>query len=409
MKAEIISVGTELLLGQIVNTDAPFIAKQLSYLGIDTYYQTVVGDNAPRLKGCIAQAMQRSDIVFLTGGLGPTADDLTKETAAEYFGLPLERDEASYAHLMQYFQHTGKEMTPNNLKQVDFPAGARILENDKGTAPGCVIERDGKCCIILPGPPFELEDMFLKRVLPYLKEKSDQQIHSRVLRLFGIGESSCEYQLKDLMQNANPSVAPYAGYGEVTLRLTVKCSREENADALLDPVEAEIRRRVGQYIYAVGEDGLETVTVEKLFKLGKTIAVAESLTGGAISARLVDYPGMSAHLLEGVVAYSNEAKRTRLDVKEGTLAEYGAVSAQTAIEMARGVRIRSGADIGLSTTGIAGPQGGTEQKPVGLVYIGYSDEQGERAYELNLRGDRERVRRMSMLHAFNILRKHLEA
>ena len=407
MKAELISVGTELLLGQIINTDAPYLAKQLSYMGIDVYYQVTVGDNTKRLLASIDEALSRSDIVILTGGLGPTADDLTKETVAEYFGLEMKEDEKSMTDLKAYFARSTRPMTPNNLKQAFFPEGCIILPNRKGTAPGCIVERDGKCAIILPGPPFEMIDMFQNCVVPYLKQNATEGIHSRVLRLFGIGESTCEYQLKDLMETSNPTVAPYAGFGEVTLRLTVKCANGEDPNRWLDPLEAEIRSRVGQYVYAIGEDKMETVAAKMLVESGKTIAVAESLTGGALCARLVDFPGISSALLEGCIAYSNEAKISRLGVSEKTLAEFGAVSAQTAAEMSQGMRERSGADIAISTTGIAGPTGATETKPLGLVYIGYCDKNGCDVTELRLSGDRERVRTMTTLNALNLLRLKL--
>jgi nicotinamide-nucleotide amidase len=407
MKAELISVGTELLLGQILNSNSQYLSRQLSYMGVDVYHHVTVGDNLKRLLDAIGQALSRSDIVILTGGLGPTADDITKEAVAEHFGLPMKEDQESLEHLTAYFKRSGREMTPNNLKQAQFPEGAIIMPNRKGTAPGCIVEDGGKCVIILPGPPFEMEDMFQNCVAPYLKANSAEGIHSRVLRLFGIGESSCEHRLKDLMESSNPTVAPYAGFGEVALRLTVKCENGESPAKWLDPLEAEIRSRLGEYIYAVGEEKMASVVAGMLVQSGKTIAVAESLTGGELCARLIDFPGISAAFLEGCVAYSNEAKVRNLGVKTETLKNHGAVSKETAIEMARGIWALSGADIAVSTTGIAGPSGATETKPVGLVYIGYCDENGSEAIELRLTGDRDRVRNMAVLNALNLIRRKL--
>ncbi|MBE5761149.1 MAG: competence/damage-inducible protein A [Clostridiales bacterium] len=407
MKAEIISVGTELLLGQIVNTDAQYLSKQLSYLGIDVFRQLTVGDNAGRLKEAIGESLERCDMLILTGGLGPTADDLTKETAAEYFSLEMEEHKESMERLKGFFKGREKAMTPNNLKQAYFPKGCKVLKNEKGTAPGCIINEKGKIVVILPGPPFELIDMFEKQVLPYLKENCSAGIHSRILRLFGIGESQLEFQIKDLMESSNPTVAPYAGFGEVTLRLTVKCPNDADPNKYLDPMETEIRRRVGDFIYGYGNEKLETVAAKMLVEKGVTISTAESLTGGMVASTLIDYPGISSVMLSSVVAYSNEAKINILGVKEETLRAHGAVSREVAAQMAEGMRKLSGSDVAVSTTGIAGPGGATDKKPVGLVYIGFADKNGTRAYELNLRGDRERVRRMTMLNAMDIIRTHI--
>jgi nicotinamide-nucleotide amidase len=345
--------------------------------------------------------------VILTGGLGPTADDLTKETVAAYFGLEMREDPQSRADLEAWFSKSGREMTPNNLKQAAFPVGSHILPNARGTAPGCIVEKDGKIAAVLPGPPYEMSQMYEKYVEPFLKQRCLAGIHSRVLRLFGIGESSCEYQLRDLMQSANPTVAPYAGFGEVTLRLTVKCENDEDPGSWLDPLEQEIRSRVGQYVYAVGEEKLQAVVARLLCEKEKTLAVAESLTGGMICAQLVECPGVSAALLEGCVAYSNEAKMRTLGVREETLRAHGAVSQQTALEMAEGIRRHAGADFGLATTGIAGPGGATAEKPVGLVYIACAWQGGQTAMELRLRGDRERIRTLAALNALHLLRRQL--
>lgn len=408
MNAEIISVGTELLLGQITNTDARFIAERLSAYGVGVFRHTTVGDNAARLTAAIGEAYARCDTVVFTGGLGPTADDLTKETVAAWFGLELVPHAPSMERLNELFARRGRPMTPNNLKQAYFPAeNCLVLPNERGTAPGCIIEKDGKAAIILPGPPYELTDMFIKQVEPWLARRSGERIYSRQIRLFGIGESECEQRLKDLMEAANPSLAPYAGFGEVKLRFTVRCGRDDDAEALIAPLLGQVRERVGEFIYSEDDEPLQSVTAKLLVERGLTVAAAESLTGGMVCSWLVDWPGVSAALLMGVTAYSNEAKRSVLGVRAETLAAHGAVSAETAMEMAEGARRISGADVAVSTTGIAGPGGAVPGKPVGTVYVGYADSRGARAEKLLISGDRERVRTISALNALNIIRKGL--
>lgn len=406
MVAEILSVGTELLLGQIVNTDAQFLAVELSTMGIDVYRQVTVGDNPERLKEAVADSLSRCDLVILTGGLGPTADDLTKETVAEALGLEMALDEASLGKIRDFFTKLGREMTPNNEKQAMFPRGSRILANHNGTAPGCIIEHQGKTAVILPGPPRELQPMFLESVAPYLREKQQFQLVSRVLRIFGQGESSVEHMLKDLMQQANPTLAPYAKLGEVTLRLTVKCGLNEDAGALLAPLLGEVKRRLGDIIYSEDDEELSEVVVKALEQHHKTLALAESCTGGMLASMLVDNAGASRVLLEGVVAYSNEAK-VRMGVSEETLRQYGAVSEETAREMAACIRKRSGADLGLGITGIAGPEGGTDEKPVGLVYLALAHEGGVQVMRLAQSGPRARIRVMSCLYALDAVRRNV--
>jgi nicotinamide-nucleotide amidase len=409
MIAEIVSVGTELLLGQIVNTDAQYLAQRLSEMGIDMYHQVTVGDNRQRVIECIKQAYGRSDIVITTGGLGPTQDDLTKEAVAEFFGLPLEADAESEVRLRAHFAGQGREMTPNNLRQIYFPQGCLILKNDYGTAPGCVVERDGKCVIVLPGPPNELQGMFRDVVLPYLRSRSEEIIVSRVLRVFGLGESTAEHLVRDLIEKqTNPTIAPYASFGEMSLRLTVKCRADADARALLDPLEAAVRERLGDHVYAVDEDSMEGAVVHRLLAAGnKKLATAESCTGGLVAAMLTNVPGASEVFHEGFVTYANEAKMRALGVSEETLASYGAVSEQTAREMAQGAREKARADYGLAVTGIAGPGGGSEEKPVGLVYVALATEHGTQVVELRLRGTRERIRRMSALNALDMVRREL--
>ncbi len=405
MIAEIVSVGTELLLGQVVNTDAQHIARRLSEAGVTAHHQTTVGDNPARLREAIEIALSRSDVVITTGGLGPTADDITKELSAEALDLPMERSAEAEAMVRGWFEKSRFRMTDNNLRQADFPRGAIILRNDFGTAPGCIIEQGGKAIVNLPGPPRELIPMFDARVMPYLAERSGARIVSRYLRIFGMGESAVESRVSDLMMSGqNPTVAPYCSLGEVQLRLTVRCAGADGAAVLLDPLEAEIRARLGGVIYAVTDDPfytMERAAVEALTRAGKTLAVAESCTGGLIAARITDIPGASAVFVEGCVTYANEAKVRALGVSPDTLVRFGAVSEETAREMAAGLRARSGADIALSVTGIAGPGGGTAEKPVGTVWLALSTAQGCEARMLSLNGERARVRTMSALHALH--------
>ena len=408
MKVEIVSVGTELLMGQIANTDAQYIASRLGEVGMDSFFQQTVGDNQARLLQTIDLAASRSDIVVLTGGLGPTPDDLTKETLAKYLDLPLREDPASRQAMEAWMCGRGRQITPNNYKQVAFPQGAQIFPNERGTAPGFALEKDGKRFVVLPGPPNELTHMVDRSLMPYLQGLTGEKIVSRTLKFFGIGESALAYALDELLQGQDRvTVAPYAGLGEVSLRLSVKLLEGEEAAPLLDPVEQKIRDVAGQYLYEAGKRSLPEVVGGLLLEKGCTLALAESCTGGMIASELVALPGISAALLEGVVCYSNQAKRHRLGVSEETLRQQGAVSRACALEMAQGERRASGADYALSVTGIAGPDGGTEQKPVGLVYVGLAGPEGSAVRELRLGGDRQRIRRLSMLNALDLLRRAL--
>ena len=408
MIAEILSVGTELLLGQIVNTDAQFLSRRLSALGITVYRHVTVGDNPGRVQEAIRQALTRSDLVITTGGLGPTEDDLTKEMVAEVFGLEMELHEESLRKIEGFFASMGREMTDNNKKQAFFPVGARIMPNRKGTAPGCVVEKDGKRVAVLPGPPFELTDMYEQQLEPYLLSLSDQVIASKFLRIVGIGESSLETQLMDLFHWNSPTLALYCSPGEVQARMTVMCGRNEDPAPLLAPMEKEIRSRLGNHVYGEGLDNSMAQTVVNLLReSGQTITIAESCTGGMLSAQLVDISGASDVLNEAHVTYANSAKEKVLGVRHETLERHGAVSEECAREMAEGARRISGADYALSTTGIAGPGGGTPEKPVGTVYVGLAWEGGSEVIRLNLRGDRTRIRSMTCLQALNLLRLRL--
>nr|MDD6336190.1 competence/damage-inducible protein A [bacterium] len=406
MTAEIISVGTELLLGQIANTDAQFLSRKLAEAGIDVYRHSVVGDNLARVTGMISSALARCDLVITTGGLGPTQDDLTKEAVCQATGLPLVQHKPSLDAISAYFAASGRAMTPNNARQAMFPEGARVLPNRRGTAPGCWLELHGKVVLVLPGPPHELMDMYLQQAEPLVRKLSGELIISRVLRVFGIGESQMEQRLRTLIDaQKNTTIAPLFGEGDVTLRLTAKVKTQEEAEQLFAPVEKAIRDELGEHVYAVGEEGMSAVVARMLMDGGYTVAVAESLTGGMVAQKLIDHPGISKCFLSGIVAYANQAKINMLGVDAALLEQYGAVSPECALAMARGMKKVSGADFALSTTGIAGPGGGSEQKPVGLVYVALSGPMGDKVIRLQLSRGRERIRLMAAIHALNLLRK----
>ena len=405
MIAEILSVGTELLMGQIANTDAQYISRRLSELGVTLYRHVVVGDNPGRVREALGEALRRADIVITTGGLGPTEDDLTKEMVAEYFNLPMQLHQPSLDALTSYMTRLGREMTPNNIKQAYFPAGCIIMPNLCGTAPGCIVEHDNHAVAVLPGPPRELKDMFDRQLAPYLARRSGMHIESRFLRVFGIGESSLETLLLDLFHSENPTLALYCGAGEVQARISARAESVEAAQALMQPLEDEIRRRVGDALYAVGADCTMSSAVLELLKArGETVCFAESCTGGRIAASLVDNAGASDVLAESYVTYSNAAKMRILGVTEATLRDHGAVSAQCAREMADGARRVSGSTWGVSATGVAGPDGGTPEKPVGTVFVGVSGPNGAEAFEFHFRGNRDWVRTLTVGNALNKLR-----
>ncbi len=407
MIAEILSVGTELLMGNIVNTNAQYISQKLCDLGVNCYFQTTVGDNHDRLVAAVETALSRADILILTWGLGPTADDLTKETIADAFGRELVLDPASEQHIHARFARMGREMTPNNLKQAMFPRGSIILPNPNGTAPGCIVEEEEKAAILLPGPPKEMAPMFDASVMPYLEKRSGHMLFSHVVRVFGMGESEAEYRLRTLMERqSNPTIAPYALSGEMKLRVTARCKSAEEGERMMAPLIDEIKETLGSVVYSIDDQELHEVCAALLREHGATLAVAESCTGGMIASKLVSVPGISAHFIEGAVTYSNDAKIRRLGVRPETLAAHTAVSAETAREMAEGIRRTSGASLGVATTGIAGPDGGTVEQPVGLVYIALASESGTAVQELRLTGSRERIRNVASLHALNLIRRH---
>ena len=382
MKCELVFVGTELLLGDILNTNAQYLSKKLAALGFDVLFQTVVGDNPQRLRSVLEEALSRSDIIITTGGLGPTKDDLTKEICASVFGLPLEMHEESLERIHEYFKEKNVPMPESNEKQALMPRGSVVFKNNNGTAPGCAMEKDNKHIIILPGPPREMHMMFEDSALPYLRRYSDCVIVSHSVRTFGIGESLMAEKAGELLDMENPTVAPYAKSGEALLRVTAKSKTEEEAQQLIDPVIKEIKSRLGSMVYGIDFGNMEQAVVTLLKERHLTAATAESCTGGLISKRLTDVPGASEVFGCGIVSYSNDVKEKILGVKREHLKKYGAVSEVVAASMARGVQKLSGADIGVSVTGIAGPASDDTNKPVGLVYIAVTDGESFRLKKL---------------------------
>ncbi|HOO33243.1 MAG TPA: competence/damage-inducible protein A [Thermotogota bacterium] len=403
MKAEIIAVGTELLLGSTVNTNAAYIGQELSKLGIGLYRQTVVGDNVKRLKKALSAAFEECDLVITTGGLGPTQDDLTKETACEFFGQELVLHQPSLDRIMMYFKGMDLKVTERNKKQALFPETAVVLENNNGTAPGAILEKDGKRIVVLPGPPNEMKPMF-ELVKDYLKRFQEGVYHSRELKIFGMGESTVVEIIADLIDNqTNPTIAPYAGEGEVKLRITASADDETEAERMIEPVEKEIRTRLGGHIYGTDSDTIESKCVELLIRHGLSVATAESCSGGRLAAAIVDSPGASRTFLGGFVTYSNEEKMKRLNVSETILQSSGAVSEECALQMALGAAEAVGTDIGISTTGIAGPDGGTDEKPVGTVYIAVAFRGETTVQKFFFRGNRDKVRTRTVKAALKMI------
>ena len=406
MVVELICVGTELLLGNIVNTNAAFLSEQCAALGLSNYYQTVVGDNEERLKGVMKTAMERSDIVILSGGLGPTKDDLTKETAAALLGKKLKLHEPSKKKIQDFFEKRNITPTENNWKQALVPEGAVVVDNDNGTAPGLILEDNGKTVILLPGPPGEMKPMFEKDIFPYLNKKQPEIIVSETIKICGMGESRVESMIEDLIQaQSNPTIATYAKIGEVHLRLTAKAENETAARKLMKPVIRELKVRFGGHIYTTDDAvTLEEAVVQLLKEQELTLTTVESCTGGLFTGRLVNVQGASEVLKQGFITYSNKAKRKLIGVKKLTLKEFGAVSSKTAKEMAKGAILTTGSDVAVSITGIAGPDGGTDEKPVGLVYIGVSVKGNMRVEEYHFTGNRMKIRESAVVAALTLLR-----
>ena len=408
MNCEILAVGTELLLGNTVNTNAAELSERLAALGLNVFWHTVVGDNPARLKDAAALAKSRADIVITTGGLGPTYDDLTKNVLADCFGKKLVFHEEEAEFLRRFYERRGHPMTENVLQQAWLPEGCAVFHNEWGTAPGCAFEAEGVTVVMLPGPPYECLPMFDACAAPYLAALSGETLVSRQIHVFGLGESEIEARFRAEMERmANPSLATYAKEGEVMLRVTAKDPTEAEAAALCEPVVEKVKSALGPYVYSVDVDSLEALVLSLLREKQLTFASAESLTGGLIGARFAALPGASEVFRGGAITYCNEVKAAMLGVDEALLAEKGAVSPEVAAAMAQGARRAAGADLAVSATGLAGPDGdGTN--PVGTVFVGLASADGVwvRHLRLGARG-RSRVRTMAASHAFDMLRRYL--
>ena len=409
MNCEILSVGTELLLGNTVNTDAADLSDMLSGLGVNVFWHSVVGDNPKRLAESVAIARGRADLIITTGGLGPTYDDLTKNVLAESFGRKLEFHPDEAEGIKCWFaKNSTSQYTDNNLQQAYLPEGCTVFHNDWGTAPGCAFEEGGVHVIMLPGPPNECIPMFRHRAVPYLKSLAEDVIYSHQIKVFGIGESAVESLFREKMeQMSNPTLATYAKPGEVMLRVTAKAAAEAEADEMCRPVIDMVRETLGSYVYGVDVDSLEALILTLLKEKGLTFATAESLTGGMIAQRFTALPGASEVFKSGAVTYCNECKANLLGIDRGMIEEAGAVSYETAAAMAQGARKVIGADLALSATGLAGPDG-DGVNPVGTVFVGLADQDNVWVRKLKLGGGRERVRVLAVNHAFDLLRRYLQ-
>lgn len=407
MVVELISVGTEILLGNIVNTNAAYLSEKCADLGLSCYYQSVVGDNEERLSHTLVTALERADIVILSGGLGPTGDDLTKEVTARTMGKKLIMHEPSRASIEEFFKKRDTKPTDNNWKQAMVPEGAVVVDNDNGTAPGIIIEENGKTVILLPGPPNELVPMFEKSIIPYLSGEGKSTIFSQTVKICGIGESQAETMVKDMIDSqTNPTIAPYAKNCEVHLRVTAKAEDEKQAKKLVKPVIKELKNRFGNHIYTTDTDTtLEKAVYELLCANHLTVSTAESCTGGLLAARLINVPGVSDVFKSGYITYSNKAKRKILGVKKVQLEKQGAVSEEVAKEMAKGAALLTKAEVTVSVTGLAGPDGGTQEKPVGLVYIACSVCGKITVKRYFFSGNRAKIRESSVSSALILMRQ----
>jgi nicotinamide-nucleotide amidase len=412
MQAELLSVGTELLLGHVLDTNASFLAEKLSGLGIDVFYKTTVGDNPRRLAEALRHSLARSDLVISTGGLGPTSDDITAAIVSEVVGEEVAVHQPSAQRIRHRLQERGLEPGESHLKQAHLPRGSIAVPNPVGTAPGFIVEKGGKTVIALPGVPAEMTAMMVESVIPYLRQrlKAPGIIKSRVLKFTGIGESLLEEKLKDLMTGQkNPSLAPLAKVGEVHLRITAKADSEAEADQMIAELEQRVRSRVGEHIFGADAETIEEVVGRRLRERGMKLATAESCTGGLIGHRLTNVPGSSDYFTGTVVAYSDAAKVCLLGVPEELIRRHGSVSEPVALAMAKGARAIAGSDVGLAVTGIAGPGGATAKKPVGLVHVAVSSAAGERCEAHHLAGDRLLVKERAAQAALNLLLRQLEA
>ena len=404
-KAEILCVGTELLIGDIVNTNAAYLSKRLAALGIGVYRQAVVGDNPVRLKEDVSAALSRADLVVMSGGLGPTYDDLTKETVASLFGRKMYCHQPSLARIEEYFAATGRVMTENNKKQADMPEGAVVFPNDYGTAPALALENEqGQVVVMLPGPPRELEPLFREQVEPFLKARTEAVMVSRNIHIIGMGESTVESVLpREVLDSANPTVAPYCAPGEVRLRVTARAENDGQAQALCDGMVATLKTTpVWPFVYGVDVPSPEVALMERLAAAGLTVATAESCTGGLLAKRLTDVSGASTVVAGGAVTYQTREKTKILGVSAALIEEFGVVSEPVALAMAKGAMAHFETDMAIATTGIAGPGGGTVETPVGTVYIAVATKEGAvcRRLALSPRRDRNYIREVAATHAF---------
>lgn len=406
---EILSVGTEILLGDILNTNSRYLSQRLAAMGISVLRHTTVGDNPQRLAAAVETALGRSDIIIATGGLGPTEDDITREVCCEVMGFELQLDESIAQGIRRFFEARGSDMPQNNLRQAYVPLGGTVFENHNGTAPGIGLKKNGKCIMILPGPPYEMAPMFEEYAPSFLGEYSEGVIVSHTVRTMGIGESAMAQVVADLLENENPTVAPYAKKGEALLRVTAKAANEQEAEKMLSPLIDEIRSRLGETVYGIDSENIEQRVVELLKENNLTLATAESCTAGYIPKRITDIPGASSVFEYGAITYSNDVKEKVLGVRHETLLAHGAVSAQTAQEMAAGIRRVSGADIGISVTGIAGPGSDGTEKPVGLCYIAIDAPDYKACEKIETgRNDREYNRYVNASRALNLVRLYIE-
>ncbi|MCG9968172.1 competence/damage-inducible protein A [Pelotomaculum terephthalicicum JT] len=410
MKTELIFTGSELLQGRIVNSHAQYLGRRLSELNFDVAWHVTVGDNYERLEQVVRQALERSELILITGGLGPTTDDLTKETVAHVLGLPMILDEKSLDGIREFFNRRGMSMPESNARQAYFPQGATILPNNRGTAPGILIDRGNKIIALLPGPPHELTAMFEETLAPLLSKKagSGDVTRVKVVRVTGISESAVQDLMKDLGGQGNPGITYLASPGQVQVRITARAANAEQAEKMVEELSEKVNCRLEEYIFSYGGEKLEHIVAKQLLDKGMSIGLAESCTGGLIAAKLTDVPGSSGYFTGGVVAYSNEVKKAILGVAPETIDRHGAVSKETAVAMAEGVRNLIHASLGLAVTGIAGPDGGTPVKPRGLVYIALASERGTSCHEYHFPGDRLAVRMGTVNAALNIVRAFLQ-
>src|SRR5919205_211603 len=409
--AEIITIGTEMLLGDLVDTNTAWLSARLATLGVGVYRHTTVGDNRERIIGVLEDAASRADLVITTGGLGPTSDDLTNECLSVVTGRRMVEYPEAREHVDEMFRKFGRKPTANNYKQALFPEGTQLIPNPVGTAMGALVEWEGTLFATLPGVPTEMKSMFEATLEPLIRARSEGSIVSKTLHFAGIGESALAEKVQEFLDAADPTVAPLAGQGRVRLRITTRAATEEEAQEKIAPVEKEVIARLSDYYFGEDDETLEGAVGRLLKEKGATLALAESCTGGLIAKRLTDLPGSSAYFTEGLVTYSNESKERLLGVPQATIVDHGAVSEQVAREMAEGARRVSGADYGLSVTGIAGPDGGTQEKPVGLVFVGISDQEDTFAEKLDLTAwarSRDSIRERSTNQAFDLLRRRLE-